>query len=140
MLINCRDNIHVQLFRSEEEKSEGGLLIIIPSLSLPPNCSYSLSIYTSDAAIFKSCKSRSSPTMIPVEQSDIRVQFDGIGSETRTGFQMTIMTVPKDLQFLVEMMATDSNDRDNTIAAKLIQNMLDVSKKVLLFLFFCHPQ
>ena len=68
--------------------------------------------------------------MIPVEQSDIRVQFDGVGSETGTGFQMTIMMVPKDLQFLVEMMVTDSNDRDNNVATQLIQNMLDVTKKV----------
>ena len=110
--------------------SSGGLLIIIPSLSLPPNCSYSLSVYTSETAIYKSCKSTSSPTMIPIEQSDIRVQFDGIGSDTKTGFQMTIMTVPKDLQFLMEMIVNDGNDRENSIATKLIQNVLDVTKKV----------
>lgn len=106
---------------------------MLPSLTLPPNCSHSVTITTLDGSstIFESCKTRMSPLLFPVEQTDIRIKFSGLGLETAPGFLMSVLSVSRDLEYIFSSV-TDKEGRDNIMVARLVQTIIEYSEQVRL--------
>ena len=104
---------------------------MIPSLTLPPNCSHYVTITSGDghSTLFQSCKTRMSPVMFPVKQTGIRIEFSGSGSSTAPGFLMSVVTVSRDLEYIITG-ARDQADSDTSMVARLVQTMMDYSKQV----------
>ena len=104
---------------------------MIPSLTLPPNCSHYVTITSEDghSTLFQSCKTRMSPVMFPVKQTGIRIEFSGSGSSTAPGFLMSVVTVSRDLEYIVTG-AMNQEDSDTSVVARLVQTMMEYSKQV----------
>ena len=104
---------------------------MIPSLTLPSNCSHSVTITSEDghSTLFQSCKTRMSPAMFPVKQRGIRIEFSGSGSTTALGFLMSVVTVSRDLEYIITG-AMDQADSDTSMVARLVQTMMEYSKQV----------
>ena len=111
--------------------ASGGLLMMIPSLNLPPNCSHYVTITSEDghSTLFQSCKTRMSPVMFPIKQTGIRIEFSGSGSSTAPGFLMSVVTVSRDLEYIITG-AMDQADSDTSMVARLVQTMMEYSKQV----------
>ena len=104
---------------------------MIPSLTLPQNCSHFVRITSEDGhlTLFQSCKTRLSPLLFPVQQTGIRIEFSGYGSSTAPGFLMSVMSVSRDLEYIVTRVM-DKTDSDNSMVARLVQTMMEYSKQV----------
>ena len=114
---------------------------MIPSLTLPPNCSHGLTITSEDGhlTLFQSCKSRMTPVLFPVKQTGIRIQFSGSGSSTASGFLMSVLSVSRDLEYVLTE-AMDKADSDNSVVARLVQTMMEYSKQVKLWMIITQCQ
>ena len=104
---------------------------MIPSLTLPQNCSHFVRITSEDGhlTLFQSCKTRLSPLLFPVQQTGVRIEFSGSGSSTAPGFLMSVMSVSRDLEYIVTRVM-DKTDSDNSMVARLVQTMMEYSKQV----------
>ena len=104
---------------------------MIPSLTLPQNCSHFVRITSEDGhlTLFQSCKSRMSPLLFPVQQTGIRIEFSGSGSSTAPGFLMSVLSVSRDLEYILTRVM-DKADSDNSMVARLVQTMMEYSKQV----------
>ena len=104
---------------------------MIPSLTLPPNCSHFVTITSEDGhlTLFQSCKTRISPVLFPVQQSGVRIEFSGSGSSSASGFLMSVLSVSRDLEYILTR-AMDKADSDNSMVARLVQTMMEYSKQV----------
>ena len=104
---------------------------MIPSLTLPPNCSHYVTITSDDghSTLFQSCKTRMAPVMFPVKQTGIRIEFSGSGSSTAPGFLMSVVSVSRDLEYIITG-AMNQEDSDTSVVARLVQTMMEYSKQV----------
>ena len=105
---------------------------MIPSLTLPPNCSHYVKITSEDGhlTLFQSCKTRMSPVLFPVKQTGVRIAFSGSGSSTASGFLMSVVSVSRDLEYIING-AMDQADSDTSlVVTRLVQTMMEYSKQV----------
>ena len=72
-----------------------------------------------------------SPLLFPVEQTDIRIKFSGLGLETAPGFLMSVLSVSRDLEYIFSSV-TDKEGRDNIMVARLVQTIIEYSEQVRL--------
>jgi len=86
---------------------QGSLLIILPSLSLPPHCSHTLSVRKTDRKrpeeVFSSCSSTPDPVLLTAEGGELLIDFTtGDGDYSAGGFQLSIISVPDDLRHIID--------------------------------------
>ena len=79
----------------------GSLLIILPSLSLPPHCTHTLSVRRREEEIFSSCSSLLHPVLLTTQGGQIWVDLSTTETQPSsieaTGFMISLITVPDDL-------------------------------------------
>ena len=73
------------------------MLLILPRLSLPPDCSTSFTVSRSDqgqsTTVFSTCSSTSSPTILTGHSNNLWVEFKAGSKSVARGFQLTILSV-----------------------------------------------
>ena len=128
--------------RSQSKSTENGFLVLIPSLFLPPNCSQTLIIKSSQSKIYETCQTQTSPIILPIQHPEIKIIFQWVEdlkkiqseASSSSGFQMSVMSVPRETQMLIEILINRNNDwngfntfsRDgNSAMKKLLQTMLE---------------
>ena len=91
------------------------MLVILPSLSLPPHCTHTLSVRRREEVIFSSCSSLLHPVMITIQGEGIWVDLSTTRAQpsniSATGFMVSIILVQDELAQLIE--AVLKNDTKN---------------------------
>ena len=108
-------------------QDSAGLLVILPSLSLPPNCSHSLTVWAGDQEILSSCLSLPSPRLLYTSTTSIRVSLSSSAGATSgaTGFQMTVVSVPRNMGTVMEVMTGSGSEAE--MISKLVRTMYQYS-------------
>ena len=96
------------------------LLILLPYLSLPPDCSHTLTIRTEDAQVFSTCNPSTEPILLTAEASTLWVDLTltGFSNQTAGGFQLSLLSVPPDLLPLVRA-ATQPRQEQNSQVSRV---------------------
>ena len=86
-----------------------GLVVVLPSLSLPDNCSHSLSVVAGQENLLTSCHSLPSPRLLTTSSLHLTVSLSpsatsSSSSSLAAGFQMTVVSVPREMQAVLEVM------------------------------------
>jgi hypothetical protein len=103
----------------------GSFLLILPSLSLPPHCSHTLSVRrianTGDQEVFSSCSSTSSPVILTAEGGELWVDFSaGEGIVTAGGFQLYLLSVPDNFRYIIDTVKDHGSEHQLDILRKMI--------------------
>jgi len=82
------------------------VLLILPRLSLPPDCSASLTVSRSDkgqsSSVFSSCSSTQHPVILTGQSNNLWVEFKSGRSAVSQGFQLSVLSVQEELGYLVD--------------------------------------
>jgi hypothetical protein len=94
---------------------QGSLLLILPSLSLPPHCSHTLSVRKTASRgsdeVFSSCSSTTEPVLLTSEGGELWVDFTaGSGNYSAGGFQLSLLSVPDDFRYMIDALAEQGSD------------------------------
>ena len=86
---------------------------MLPYLSLPPDCSFSLLIRRESNELYSSCYSTTEPIILASKgEGEVFVDFSGEGNSSAGGFQLSLLSVPGPLVNVVKAV-TSHNDIDN---------------------------
>jgi len=90
------------------------VILILPQLSLPPDCSSKLVIRQDSKPVLDSCSSRKEPYIVTGHSSNLWVEFSS-GEASATGFQLTALSVHEELGYLVDAVVStgDISNFDN---------------------------
>ena len=76
------------------------VLLILPRLSLPPDCSASFTVSRSDkgqsSTVFSSCSSTQQPLILTGQSNNLWVEFKSGHKSVSQGFQLTVLSVQGD--------------------------------------------
>jgi len=82
------------------------VLLILPRLSLPPDCSASFTVSRSDkgksSTVFSSCSSTQHPLILTGQSNNLWVEFKSGHKSVSQGFQLTVLSVQEELGYLVD--------------------------------------
>ena len=94
------------------------LLILLPYLELPKDCSHTLTIRTEDAQVFSTCNPSTQPILLTAEASTLWVDLTLTGSSNQTagGFQLSLLSVPPDLLPLVRAATQPRQEQSSQVS------------------------
>ena len=76
------------------------VLLILPRLTLPPDCSASFTVSRSElgqsSTVFSSCSSTQHPVILTGQSNNLWVEFKAGHKSTAQGFQLTVLSVQGD--------------------------------------------
>lgn len=84
------------------------VLLLLPRLALPPDCSASLTITRADTStqegttVLSTCVSTDRPTILTGQAASLSVEFRAGGHTSDTGFQLTALSIEEELGYLVD--------------------------------------
>lgn len=85
------------------------VLLLLPRLSLPSDCSASLTITRGDVGgvgegttVLSTCVSTERPTILTGQAASLSVEFRAGGGAVDTGFQLTALSIEEELGYLVD--------------------------------------
>lgn len=82
------------------------VLLILPRLTLPPDCSASFTVSRSElgqsSTVFSSCSSTQHPVILTGQSNNLWVEFKAGHKSTAQGFQLTVLSVQEELGYLVD--------------------------------------
>jgi len=82
------------------------VLLILPRLSLPSDCSTTFTISRSDmgksSPVFSTCSSTTQPLILTGQSNNLWVEFKAGGKAAAQGFQLTALSVQEELGYLVD--------------------------------------
>lgn len=77
------------------------VLLILPQLNLPSDCSSKLEIRREAETIFSACQSRDQPLIMTGHSGSLWIEFKS-GDRTAEGFQLTALSIEDELGYLVD--------------------------------------
>ena len=126
------------------EAGSAGLVVVLPSLHLPDNCSHSLSLRAGGAGghnILHSCHSLPSPRLLTTSSLHLTVTLSPFSSSSSSssstpspspshgavaaGFQLTVFRVPREMQAVLEVMTGAGTGAE--IVTKIIRTIHHLS-------------
>ena len=119
------------------EAGSAGLVVVLPSLHLPANCSHSLSLVAQgdqgSRNILHSCQSLTSPRLFTTSSRHLTVTLSSSPSSSSSsssrggaaGFQLTVLSVPREMQAVLEVMTGAGTGAE--IITKIIRTIQHLS-------------
>lgn len=117
------------------------VLLILPLLQLPSDCSSKLVVRHQSDIIYTSCSSRQHPLILTGHSSSLWVEFTSGSSVAGLGFQLTALSVEEELGYLVDAVVNSGEitSFDHTDHSSLSQEDKILLSRLLLLLNPTYP-
>ena len=101
--------------------------MLLPSLSLPPNCSHSVKVVGGGEELLSSCLSLAAPRLLYTASPHLRVSLAHSGHTDigAAGFQMTVVNVPRNMKAVMEVMIGAGSEAE--MISKLVRTMYQLT-------------